>query len=608
MKDFDDDGIEVEKVGEWQAVWDETYSTLRTLNGPTFAGWKSSYTGEPIPESEMREWLAGTVARIAALKPNRILEIGCGVGLLVQQLAPICQAYLGTDVSASAIAQLERWTEAQSGVRNVKLAQREALDFSGIERGSFDTVIMNSVVQYFPHSNYLLKVLENAAELVSPRGSVFIGDIRHCGLLPLFHTSVQLAKASAGAKLSELMRSIELARDREKELTIDPDFFMILQQNVPCVGAVEVLLKRERSDNELNRYRYDVVLHVGEVATTAPEQLVEWGDRDGSLREISSHLVAGRLASLGIGNVPNWRLSRDLAAAEMLKTAKGLHNVGELRQLIETAGAEGEDPEFFYALGERYGYGTKISWRPGSREGRFDVVFVSRAQVSNTAVAADPRSISFREAVPPQPLSAYFNDPSAALTRQHFSSQLRETLKSKLPGYMVPSAIVVLDRFPLTPNGKVDRKALPPPNGKLDRKALPTMEPDAKPVGSHEAPKGEIETALAEIWAEALKLERVGRHDNFFDLGGHSLLAVRVIDKINRTFQTRLGVAALFVAPTIATLAPPIEENQRNNDSSARSPSASKRPQRSAPVFRRCEPGRTSTRRTDRQWTRCVRS
>ncbi|MCK1416703.1 MULTISPECIES: non-ribosomal peptide synthetase, partial [unclassified Bradyrhizobium] len=87
---------------------------------------------------------------------------------------------------------------------------------------------------------------------------------------------------------------------------------------------------------------------------------------------------------------------------------------------------------------------------------------------------------------------------------------LRTHLGARLPEYMVPSAFVRLAALPLTPNGKLDRKALPPP------------EDDAYARAAYEAPRGEIEIALAQIWAELLGLERVGRHDNFFELGGHS--------------------------------------------------------------------------------------
>ncbi len=127
-------------------------------------------------------------------------------------------------------------------------------------------------------------------------------------------------------------------------------------------------------------------------------------------------------------------------------------------------------------------------------------------------------------------------------------SELRGRLRTKLPEYMIPSAFVVLDRFPLTPNAKVDRKALPPP-------------PERSSEGSYVAPRTRTEEVLATIWSEFLDLTQVGVHDNFFDLGGHSLLAARVIGKINATFQIKLSVSALFLAPTIETLAPSIEES-----------------------------------------------
>ena len=86
---------------------------------------------------------------------------------------------------------------------------------------------------------------------------------------------------------------------------------------------------------------------------------------------------------------------------------------------------------------------------------------------------------------------------------------------------MVPAGYVRLEALPLTPNGKLDRKALPAPDG------------GAYATQAYEAPVGAVETAIAEIWAELLGLERVGRHDNFFDLGGHSLLAIRVMAEVN---------------------------------------------------------------------------
>src|SRR5581483_209969 len=95
-------------VGQWQSLYEDTYDS--ETSGPTFIGWNSSFTGQAIPQGELQEWLDTTLARIRALQPRRVLEIGCGVGLLLQSLAPACEVYRGTDVSAQAIERLQRWT------------------------------------------------------------------------------------------------------------------------------------------------------------------------------------------------------------------------------------------------------------------------------------------------------------------------------------------------------------------------------------------------------------------------------------------------------------------------------------------------------------------
>lgn len=128
---------------------------------------------------------------------------------------------------------------------------------------------------------------------------------------------------------------------------------------------------------------------------------------------------------------------------------------------------------------------------------------------------------------------------------------LRQYVAQKLPVYMVPSAFVTLDALPLTPNRKLDRRALPVPHQLQGER----IEPQAKP-------RSEAEHALVEIWKEVLSLDQVGIHENFFDLGGHSLMAVRLFAVMEKTFSKRLPLATLFQAPTIAQLAELLEADK----------------------------------------------
>ncbi|MBV9462658.1 MAG: amino acid adenylation domain-containing protein [Verrucomicrobiae bacterium] len=127
--------------------------------------------------------------------------------------------------------------------------------------------------------------------------------------------------------------------------------------------------------------------------------------------------------------------------------------------------------------------------------------------------------------------------------------ELRDFLKKRLPEHMVPSAFVPLERLPLTPSGKIDRRSLP----RVDASAF---ESDAEYV----APRSRTETRLAAIWADILKIQRVGVRDNFFELGGHSLLAVRLFSRIQKEFGENLPLASLLKAPTIEQLAKLLEQ------------------------------------------------
>ena len=137
-------------------------------------------------------------------------------------------------------------------------------------------------------------------------------------------------------------------------------------------------------------------------------------------------------------------------------------------------------------------------------------------------------------------LVAYYTaEPDAQLE----AADLRSRLAAALPDHMVPAAFVSLQTMPLTPNGKLDRKALPDPGEAAYARQ------------SYEPPQGEVEQALAAIWAELLGVERVGRHDNFFELGGHSLLAVRMVSRLQQQIGLAPSLATLFAHPTLSALA-----------------------------------------------------
>jgi amino acid adenylation domain-containing protein/non-ribosomal peptide synthase protein (TIGR01720 family) len=132
-------------------------------------------------------------------------------------------------------------------------------------------------------------------------------------------------------------------------------------------------------------------------------------------------------------------------------------------------------------------------------------------------------------------------------------SELRQFLKAKLPEYMIPNAFVMLESLPLTPSGKVDRRALPAPDLYSEI------------IDKYVAPRTPIEELLAQIWAQVLKVEAVGVYDNFFELGGHSLLATQLVSRIRNIFKVELPLRELFTTGTLGELALFIEQLQQQN-------------------------------------------
>jgi SAM-dependent methyltransferase len=431
------------RIAQWRRTFDQVYRSGRQNNAPSFVGWTSNYTNKPISEAEMREWLDRTAERILALAPGRVLEIGCGVGLLVQALAPSCSDYRGTDLSPVAVSRLSEFAATRPDLCHVELLEREATNFDDLEPGSIDTVVLNSVAQYFPDIAYLRTVLERAAQVVTSGGHIFIGDVRHLGLLPLFHGAVQLAKAPPEASVRWLKRRVSLAIEQDRELVVDPQFFFALAKSVPRIAGVEVLLKRGPSDNELTRYRYDVVLHVGDAGTFNPAPVVEWQAGDDTVAELVSRFEAQQIPAVRILDVPNRRVAHDLAAVRMLWSAADRELVRDLRKRAAEQPGAGTDPEDFWKLSDGPAHDVRVGWSPHAADGRFDVTLVDRKR------ALDAPSLQRAASYPSHPgRGSVATDPLAAAFMQQLGLELANVLSARIAEPYLPAAVIAVNELP----------------------------------------------------------------------------------------------------------------------------------------------------------------
>ncbi|MCW2898532.1 MAG: Siderophore biosynthesis non-ribosomal peptide synthetase, Bacillibactin synthetase [Streptosporangiaceae bacterium] len=526
-----------EQVTEWREIYETLYDDAKSAGfGENFTGWNSSYDAEPIPLDQMEEWRAATVERIRGLRPRRVLEIGVGTGLLLSRLAPDCEDYWGTDFSASVIEALRSQTEADPRLREkVTLSCRAADVTDGLPAGHFDTIVINSVIQYFPNLDYLRTVLERALPLLAPGGSVFLGDLRNLDLLRCMQTGVELAQGGGGQDRERLGRAIDQRVALETELLLSPALFSALAGDLPAIRSVDVRIKRGVHHNELTRYRYDVVLSTREpVADLRAVPRLDWDTQLNGIAELEEYLRTQRPAVLRVAAVPNRRIHGEYAA--MREMDAGGTTAAALERLAGTGSAP--DPEALCAAGEGLGYRAFTTWSADSDEA-FDVLFLASAGIPDGP-------LTYGYAVDPAAAPAAAdcaNTPTAFDRTVDLSIVLRSYLQEQLPDYMVPAALMTLEALPLTPNGKVDRRALPSP---VFAAASPGTQPGTP-----------IEEILRDLFAEVLGLPKreVYADSDFFALGGHSLAAARLVARLRATLGADPSSRALYEAPTPVLLA-----------------------------------------------------
>ncbi|MCM6773182.1 amino acid adenylation domain-containing protein [Nocardia sp. CDC159] len=513
------------QVEEWQQVYDQVYAASEGIAlGEDFELWKSSYTGEPIPAEQMRAWCAAAVDQVMRFGPARVLEIGVGSGLLLSRIAPEVDEYWGTDFSAAVIARLRAQVDASGYGGRVRLACQAADDVTGLPAGYFDTVVLNSVVQYFPDAGYLDRVLAYAMDLLAPGGRIIVGDVRRKASLRALYAAVHRTQRP-GVSASVLRAAVEQSVLTEKELLVDPEWFHEWARDNADLAGVEVRLKAGAAHNELTRHRYEVVLHKTgaepESLAAAPELV--WGrdfdDLDHLDRVLHEHGANGPIRLTGMLNA---RLTSDIAAwAGVAGTAI-------------TTGAP-LDPAVLDAWAADRGREAVTTWSATAPE-LFDALVVPAASGCRT------RTDIYR---PAAGHGVWANNPAEGREVASVLAGLPSHLRELLPEYMVPAVVVAIGEVPLTPNGKLDRAALPAP--------------EFKATTAYRAPRTPEERTLVELFAEVLGLERVGVDDDFFALGGHSLSAIRLTSRIRAVTEVDMPIRAVFENPTAAALAPYLE-------------------------------------------------
>lgn len=521
------------RIKTWKELYNIEYANTELENDEfDINGWNDSFTNKPIPVPEMEEWLNDIINVIMEEKPKRVFEIGCGTGLLFYRLADKVEQYTGTDFCASSIRGLQqKVNENEKQYCKTRFSVCAAHEISCGNDETFDTIILNSVAQYFSGEKYLLDVLDRAVEMLKGKGRIIIGDVRDNRLQKLFKSKLLLSKLQESTSIKEFEWIRDLETANEEELCIAPGFFYNLSKHYPGISHVDIKWKSMSAVNELSAYRYTVVIYIGVEKELAAAGWQQWGGTVNS--QTLMELINGQEQTIALKGVPNPRLSHERRLNECLSATESVRTVGELKTAIEQSSDDENtiSQALVHARSKGYQYRLLLNEDPLNVNILLEQTpssgFIEQMRLSedNTNSFAAVNMPIFRDI--------------HTLVQQQLSADLRK----ELPDYMVPSGFVALEYLPLTSNGKINRRFL------VEREELRTVN-----AGNFQAPGNEVEEKLAAIWSELLGVKQVGIYDNFFESGGDSILVIQFVSRAKKEGFV-LQPKDIFEYQTIAALA-----------------------------------------------------
>lgn len=535
-----------QRIGNWKELYETEYSQTENNEDtdPEFniVGWNDSFTGQAIPALHMKEWLDDIVRVVLDEQPAHVLEIGCGTGLIYYRLAGRIRKYIGSDLSASSIRQIRnRISEGRRNYGETILFTKAAHEVTLADDQPVDTILLNSIAQYFPSEEYANAVIDRCIGMIGKKGRIIIGDVRDSRLLDLFKGRLRLEKLPDATSVNEFRWAFEQDMAREEELCFSPVYFYQLKKRYPQITHTDIQWKSSSSVNELTLYRYTVVVYVG---IEKPIHTVSWQNWDdvtaGKNLFGDDKELPGVVALAG---VPNPRLWKERLLQQALQEPS-FRTVGEVTANMQTADP---DTKLINQLTEQAG-----------RKGYSCRLFVHEDALKTNLLFEHHPSGSFIQQplfLPAQGIpSELTNIPLFTEISILLQQDIRRQLLHRLPAYMVPAEFHALRQLPLTANGKIDRVFL----GQREEKVYAG-------TNNYQPPATDTEWVLAGIWKELLHIERIGLQDNFFELGGHSLLAMRAVAAVRKELVVELGIKEIFTFPTILLLSGYIDKQRKGS-------------------------------------------
>jgi len=488
------DLLDAAVVSDWRRVFDHQY------DGTTdrFAGWTDSATHKPIPHADMTSWVEETASRIRAAAPSdrlRILEIGCGTGLILIALAPFCVSYTATDMSERALDHVHAALAEPANAEWCDRVELRCQPADQIPVGEFDIIVLNSVAQYFPSGAYFDRVLAGVLSRRAPQGVVFIGDLRAPELDLAQAEWIERRRDPDPVTLADRV-SARVAAD--PELRVSPDHLAACAPGL----LVRCMPKATAAETEMGAFRVDVVI----------------GDAAPGESEAADDLVPEEITDL------------EAARAHLHRAPVVLTNVAWRGRM---AGGARVCPTEFHTLAESAGLIAQFEIPLGSGCDRYSVRLAPSPTRRSFATARAAPATS-RVAEPARRVASY---------QDSIAARVSDAIAEHIGPWARPADIRFHDRVLALGGGK---------------SAITTRPTGTPPAVTAKAAHADGWRRAEPVFRRILG-RPVQPDDNFFLVGGHSLLAIQLVAAVRRELGADLAMRAPFDHPVLGELASVID-------------------------------------------------
>jgi amino acid adenylation domain-containing protein/non-ribosomal peptide synthase protein (TIGR01720 family) len=490
------------QVRKYQYIWDDLYQA-EDVN--LFSEWNNSYNNDPIPIDEMMLWLNLTLDHIKSFKPVKVLEVGCGKGTLIPGIEDCKASYTGIDFSESVINRLNH-KYINTGHEFHVMESGDIDKLTAI--GTYDLIVINSVVQYFPSTDYLKKVLNQIINTMD-NGYVFIGDVRDARLFFeyqcwIYHKKNQSLSQNDRQLLDNL---INVGIITSTELLISPGFFIEFIKMHDKISNILMLPKYTSINNEIFNFRYDVIL---EVQTNIEDKLTPLWVTIGKKSDLD-HLLSDQMDYIGIREYPRINL---------YDTDSKYHenSILSIEEIIQ--------------LANQYNYSVLLSLSL-SYKLCMNILFYKNIYTPSHFNLFDKSYVNTNHL--PRSIEPFHQT-------MHYHEDIYSYLSKYLPKSVIPTKMIEINNIPINSSGKRDRALL---NQYLDFLMKDTIKVH------NAAPTTTVEKKVFKIWQDVLKLNEFDINSTLYQLGMHSLNAIQLTFRLENEFSCKIKISEVLQYPNV---------------------------------------------------------